>query len=327
MTWDVWRSPDERTRRAAARWFGRMQGPNAPSYQKAFEAWSADPRNKQAYDRLRQSWRDVGLLAGSPVAREARLRDVPAQRDFARWPAVLATAPVLLAAACLLISTGLNLSFDDAPSAVLRTSHGEIRSIALADGSHIILDAETRIGVWYGSRERRLRLIAGRARFDVAHEAKRPFIVDVATGRVIAHGTVFDVAIDGRKASVALLRGSIEVAPGPATAEEHARLLRPGQQVAFASAHVLPRSAQQSALALRWPDGVLEFTGTRLDDAVAAINKYNDVQLRISGASIAPLRVTGAFHGRDPAAFARAASAMFGLQMSVDRHGNLTLSR
>src|SRR3546814_4387812 len=96
------------------------------------------------------------------------------------------------------------------PVTELASKSGEIRTVALEDGSRVTLDTDTIVHVAYSPTERGLKLERGRARFDVSYDASRPFVVFAGGGSITAHGTVFDVAVVDRHVSVALLRGSIE---------------------------------------------------------------------------------------------------------------------
>jgi transmembrane sensor len=71
---------------------------------------------------------------------------------------------------------------------------------------------------------------------------------------------------------------------------------------------------------------MLSFDRTPLADAIAAINRYNSTRIVIAAPGIAGLRVTGAFHASDPAGFARAAAAMFGLATARAPDGSIILA-
>src|SRR3546814_19320188 len=74
---------------------------------------------------------------------------------------------------------------------VYRTVSGERRLITLEDGSKISLDARSEVRVRYSKDARRLELLGGQARFDVAHDSRRPFSVRARDPLVIATGTAF----------------------------------------------------------------------------------------------------------------------------------------
>jgi transmembrane sensor len=60
----------------------------------------------------------------------------------------------------------------------LATGVGEIREVALPDGSRMVLNSTSRVEVAY-TPERRLLVLAREAFFDVAHNPQRPFDVQV----------------------------------------------------------------------------------------------------------------------------------------------------
>src|SRR3546814_14166765 len=81
------------------------------------------------------------------------------------------------------------------PVTELASKSGEIRTVALEDGSRVTLDTDTILHIAYSPTERGLKLERGRARFDVSYDASRPFVVFAGGGSITAHGTVFDVAV------------------------------------------------------------------------------------------------------------------------------------
>jgi hypothetical protein len=117
--------------------------------------------------------RELALLHG---LEESLRRAAPARR---RW-ALLAVA----AAACLAV-----VLVRPAPPAV--PAPGALTAVALADGSRVAAEWEARLEV-IGPRE--VRLVAGRARFDVVH-GDAPFQVRTPRGTVVVVGTSFLVEI------------------------------------------------------------------------------------------------------------------------------------
>lgn len=70
---------------------------------------------------------------------------------------------------------------------------------------------------------------------------------------------------------------------------------------------------------------MLTFDKTRLADAVAALNRYNSTQIKLSP-HVSDLRVTGAFHANDPGGFARVIGEIFGLSQENTADGTIVLS-
>lgn len=317
---------EERVREQAADWFARLRAPDGERDRAAFEAWqAADPRHADAYARLVRRWDQTAFLATTSTGRNRQLHHVAKRVRLRRHGVAAAAAAALL----ILVPLGLRAVDATGPALVVAdyaSPAGELRRLALADGSRVTLDTGTRLHAAYDGRERRLELARGRARFDVAHEA-RPFVVEAAGTIVVAHGTVFDVGIDASGAvRVALLRGSVEVRRSTA-ARAPARWLAPGQAVAVAPGRTIGPAVPLKAAEAGWVSDMLSFQGTRLDEAVAAVNRAAPGKIRIVDPEIAALRVTGAFHASDARAFAEAVTAAFGLRLAEEADGELLIAR
>src|SRR3546814_14675503 len=59
----------------------------------------------------------------------------------------------------------------------ISTDHGEVRRIALEDGSVVMLNGNSAVQVRYQDDMRRVILRRGEASFEVAHNVQRPFVV------------------------------------------------------------------------------------------------------------------------------------------------------
>ena len=147
---------------------------------------------------------------------EARVGATRARRSF---PAAAIAALAVVA----LVATAFVLHRHGAPSAwdgaVLDSGQDQV-SVALGDGSHIDLMPASTVRVVEGSAHSvRLDLHKGSARFDVAHVADRTFSVKTGNVTVRVVGTRFSVsttkAPDGRRVTVAVERGVVEVESGP----------------------------------------------------------------------------------------------------------------
>jgi transmembrane sensor len=147
-------------REDAAMWFALMRGPEAETQRVEFETWlAADPAHRQAYSHISEVF-SLGKGLKPAV-------DVPDARRPARQPMLLArmmgspflmlllllvSVPMLIGltvAAMRAIGPGHPLIQADetgrAPvaEASLATSPGEVRAFRLADGSRLILDADS----------------------------------------------------------------------------------------------------------------------------------------------------------------------------------------
>lgn len=318
--------------RNAAEWFAVMRGPGADTERDAFEDWRSVPANAYAYARLEATWEESRFLAGSAVARGRDL--TRARRKMP--PAALLAAGValltLLSGGLLAGQMGWLAPAADRQAASTRAAASTIaagnavRTVGLSDGSRVTLDRGAALRDIGGDEARHFVLLRGRARFDVAHDPARPFLVDAAAGRVIAHGTVFEVGIEARAVRVVLLEGSVEVRGRDAakSAASRARFLSPGEQLVVAGGAVGAPSRANPALT-SWPGAMIGFDDSPLGEAVAAFNREGAARIRLGGPALAARRVSGSFRRDDPRGFADALAASLGLEVEAAADGSLVL--
>lgn len=311
----------------AGQWLARLQGDAAPDAERDFNAWlEADPVHRRAYDQVARDWRDSVMLADSEIGRTRKLGRAP---FLMRRSTHVGAASLGLAAVLGLVTVGLVRQdgpfalVSPAEAATYRTAIGEVRTIRLSDGSQVTLDTATLVRVTFTTGNRRVALERGRARFRVAPDSRRPFIVAVDGGEVVARDAVFDVSVTDRPARVAAIGGPVELRSVAPAAEAEPRTLEAGQQVAFGGS-LTPKPISRAEA--RWTSGMLGLDATPLGDAVVAINRYNGVQVRLADQRLAGLSVTGAFRARDPQEFARAVAAMFDLDVDRSNIAAITLA-
>ncbi|MDC7810153.1 FecR family protein [Sphingomonas koreensis] len=316
-----------RVRQEAADWFARLRAGASEAELAAFAAWRADTLNGDTYDRLARQWDQARFLANSNIGRG---RDLSRARAWHRTPAAriaaVAALLVLILGTSLLLRPALRPDAATAPVAYASKAEA-IRTVMLADGSRVTLDRNSAVRVAYDASARVIELLKGRARFDVAHDAARPFRVRADGGTVIAHGTVFDVELRPALVRVVLLRGSVEVRADSALVNGggQGHMLRPGQALIYAHGKVPSPPVAADPDDSLWSEAMLSFNATPLREAVARFNRRNDTRLVLGSDRIGDLRITGAFTADDPAGFAEAAAAMFQLDLRRQPDASLSL--
>jgi transmembrane sensor len=326
-------------REAAATWFATMRGPDAETRRGAFEAWLArDPLHREAYSRIAEIFSlGKGLAGPAPQAQPAIVASSGSSlsRGHARH-LLIAMVVLIMSLSSAAWVWDLPGSFLGAPSAPrpskmaglaivtaeFATRHGQIAKIRLADGSTLTLDTDSKIAVAFDQATRHLRLRSGRARFDVAHEA-RPFIVSAGTGSVIAHGTVFDVALrSGGVVAVRLLRGMIDVAvpiniSGTPLRRPLVERLSPGQQVVLAGRTLTAATPTSRPIDANWPTGELDCDRAQLATVAQAANRYGTVRIELAEPELGELRLSGTIRIDEPGRLADRLALLFDLR--VDR--------
>ena len=269
----------------------------------AFEAWMADPANEAAWDQVQAPWREVGEKATSPqlmalragALARARRQD---QRTSTPWFSRQIAAGL---AALLVLGGGAGSYWYATQPQVYRTTLGERRVIPLSDGSKVSLDSGSKIRIRYTKEARKLELLSGQARFDVAHDVQRPFSVTARNQTVVATGTAFNVDLLGPKVLVTLIEGHVVVLPARPTAHpKRAPVveLKAGQELI--SAPAAPPQVVQASLdrTTAWESGQLAFKDEPLGSVAERVSRYAAAPITVAP-DAANLRVSGVFKAGD----------------------------
>jgi transmembrane sensor len=166
-----------------------------------FKRWSGIP-----IDGSRDEDDSVVRLPTSGSGAELK-RDTPHRGPRRR-------AVVWSVAAMLILVTGLTaVLLIPSRGRSIQTDRGERREVALADGSVVQVDPETRLRVNYEQHSRRVFLDRGRALFHVAKNTERPFLVEANNTTVRAVGTAFAVERQHESIVVTVAEGKVAVFP------------------------------------------------------------------------------------------------------------------
>jgi transmembrane sensor len=314
-------SPEDQQRlQEAAEWRLRLASDPSLGSSPQYLQWCADPSNAKARAAVGQAWFSVGALDTAPEVLElrrqslARLRRAGGRRWHTRTVAAAAVALVIVAIGATALYLNLHLP------TYYKTDIGERRIVALPDGSRISMDSDTRIRVAYQKTTRSISLERGRSRFDVAHDASRPFTVKAGQQTVIAVGTSFDVERLQSTVLITLIQGQVLIkgaAAAPTTATtgqaDNPISLKAGEELVV-SLNVRPAIvAADPQVARAWEAGRLLFRDEPLGDAVARVNRYTAHPVEIDP-SIASIRISGVFNAGDVSSFVSAVTSYFPVQ-------------
>jgi len=284
-----WRYGDDARREDAAAWVVRLEaGDLGETEAVAFDDWlSASPQNAQAFDDA-LAISHAYAHAADEVGQLLADRRAPPRRVDRR--AVVGFGAVA-AAAALAVVVAPQFSGPGADSYV--TAKGERRTVQLADGSTIDLNGGTRLTVRFDRDGRHVNLAEGQAVFDVAHDARRPFLVAVGDRTVRVVGTQFDVRRLGGKVSVTVARGAVEVRPADGATGKAYRL-HPGQRLDHAEGEALTRVATaEPAEVLGWRSGRLVYRQQPLSEVIEDLNQQFATQIRIEDTALAAEPISG----------------------------------
>jgi transmembrane sensor len=294
-------SNEEARRETAAGWLVRLSAADLDAAELGdFDAWLAEPANAATYDNA------LAVTLELQAAAPAILRDLsskPVRRPAVGRRGWLIAGGMAAAAAVALAITPFSAM---APSTqAYATVKGEHRTVRLADGSTIDLNAGSTLSVSLGAHERRVTMGEGEAVFDVAHDTARPFLIAVGDRTVRVVGTRFDVRRRGGKVSVAVERGLVEVSPSDGAAGRGFRL-HPGQRLDHQEgAPDVRLSAVDPAQIEGWKAGRLIYRDAPLADVVADLNEQFAKPITLADPTLGAVPVSGVLVLDDQAAVIR----------------------
>lgn len=306
---DAAAADDRRLREAAERWM------------------DADPRHAVAFAEASLAWeascrvrvRDEALTANPDAVVRRRGEGGQVDRLITR------RAATGLLAASAVGGIGLGLSRHQGFWADRHhTGRGQQSETRLADGSSIALNTDTTLDVRLGAGQRTVRLIEGEAMFDIARDARRPFVVDLGDARIQVLGTRFNIRRGREQTELTVTRGlvavtdangrSVRVGAGETT------LIRPDLLATTAIGDQLIRQR------ISWQEGYIELNDEPLEQAIGEFNRYRDNPIIIADPRLASIVISGRFGVRESADFLTALENSFPIRVSNVPDGSVALS-
>ena len=187
-----------------------------------------------------------------------------------------------------------------------QTALGEQRSIALDDGSVIVLNTLSNVRVHYTDDQRRVALLAGEVLFDVAKDPDRPFVVDAGSMQLEVLGTRFNVYRQTEETVLTVVEGEVAVLNGDqtgavATLPDPPITATAGQQVIIenTSGVMTQEEIPEASPAIAWTERKLVFNAVPLIEVAEEFNRYNRRPLTIDDRGLANRPITGVFNAHD----------------------------
>ena len=261
-----------------------------------FKAWMKDPSHKASFEMLDGVWESLDIIPDieitAPDETNQNIGPLP-RRKF-----IFGSLGAVAASAFLFISVGLYAPVTENHYA---TKTGEVRTVALGDGSVVTLRAETSISTFISKNKRAVVIERGGAYFDVKRDEDRYFRVSAGGAEVSVLGTAFDVLKGPQNVTVSVNEGSVLVENAfEATDERSTRRqtvqLEAGQQVKADTQGSLSSVKEfEASDVLAWRNGRLSYKSARLEDVVADINRYRKIKIYIVDEALKDLRIMSSF--------------------------------
>lgn len=293
----------------AASWLARCGAGLSAAEAAEFARWrDADPRHAWAFEQVQATQHLLMRLPESPAA-AAMMAEVdalmkPRRTRVLRFPWIAAAG--LAAAACIAVMLWVAAPARDADHTTYSTATGARQSVALSDGSTLVLNGDSEVEVAFAAAERRVQLNRGETHFFVAKDPARPFLVSAGEVTIRAVGTAFNVRREAAAVEVLVTEGKVQVSRDSSSAaalsSPESVFLISGQRVLIdtlvAGIPALAATADESAPAgqsLTRSAPRLFFSNTPLSEVVARFNRYNELQIEIAEPELGRLAVGGNF--------------------------------
>lgn len=209
------------------------------------------------------------------------------------------------------------------------TGYQETRTVQLADGSEVTLDANTTIRVAIDTEENQPRQLwlEGEAYFNVAHlnDEKiadlpnlKKFVVHTDNFDIEVLGTVFNASSRASKSEVQLKEGSVKVASEKIA---QTQILEPGDQLALSEQdEAFQIKKMEKVVEPAWRENYFIFNDTPLLEVAQEIENYYGLEVDLADPLLAEKIFTARVSREDLQMLLEAIEASFGVR--VKREGD-----
>lgn len=180
------------------------------------------------------------------------------------------------------------------------TEKGGDYNLILADGTKVWLNQNSQLKypVEFNSKNRKV-FLKGEAFFEVAHNKKKPFFVNIKYSvDVKVLGTSFNIKADSSDDFIAttLVEGSVKLLKG----DKDLGNLKPGYQATIknnSDKPVIKKVDVENYIA--WKDGLFYFKDKRLADIMVSLNNWYDIKVEYITDDVKDIKFTGYFKTKE----------------------------
>ena len=247
----------------------------------------SNPENQKNYNQLKNLWVATGLNHPESIEipsfiypkSEVKLVSNTRYRSFLKYAAIFILAFALGSVNFYLI----NRNERDQLSAVYNTievPYGDRSQITLYDGTKVWLNSGTkfRYPVTFSSRTRDV-FVEGEAYFNVAKDAKHPFVVSAGSLKIKVLGTSFNVCAypEDNEFSATLDEGSINAVN---TTSGDGVKLNPGEQLILSrKTNGMKLRQVNTELYTSWKESLLKFENAPFEELLKKMERWYDVKI------------------------------------------------
>lgn len=275
-----------------------FKGETTPDEEKQILDWAeASPENYREYLQERKIWNALLVNYKQPVgsAEPTRVKS----RAFNLWKAISIAASIALLVT--LSWTFLNTA-DKKPEGLqsVLVPAGQRVQLVLEDGTKVWLNSNSSFTypTSFGSKTREVEL-NGEGFFEVAKDARKPFVVKTQKYDVKVLGTTFNVYAYDHETSTfetSLLSGSVNVLSKEN--KSNPIILKANEKVIEVNG-LLHKEAIDNLDRFRWKDGLICLDDVPFETLMEKFSLYYDIRIKIENPHVSDYRCTGKFRQSD----------------------------
>jgi transmembrane sensor len=276
------------------------------------ENWrSSAKENEEKLEDYRLIWRNAGKQENSfnPNA-EAALKKINQKLDYSESTAqdhktIRMVYNAVKVAAAVLLLIGLFIlfkTFNPKPAATFSevvTGKGEKKEVLLSDGSHVWLNALSKIKypAAFAQKERHV-ILDGEAYFEVAKNPKKPFVIETANSLTTVLGTCFNVRARKGEEKVVVTVAEGKVAFKGKSQASQVKLIAGEKGVLSLQTGSLVSESNSDPNFMAWKTGKLVFKNTALKDVAKTLSDYYGVKINIVHTDKSDIPFTSTFENQ-----------------------------
>jgi len=209
-------------------------------------------------------------------------------------------------AACIVLAFGIgrllsngtifNKEQQSIANKIIRTQPGQRKEITLPDGSKVILNAASELifPETFTTDDKRLVKLKGEALFDIAHDARKPFIIHTDSSFTQVLGTKFNLSAYSNDNKVVLSVERGKVLFGRVDSKDQV-ILKIGMQGTLAHHQKVSVKINNGDNTSNWINNVLEIHNESLAEVAKKLERWYGVTVKINSATLKETTITGTY--------------------------------
>lgn len=175
------------------------------------------------------------------------------------------------------------------------------RNLTLADGSHVILKAGSKLSVSRDfNQAKRIVELVGEAYFDIAHDKSKPFVIETGELKTTVLGTAFNIKAwpHDQQVNVSVTRGKVRID----NKDKLLAILTTSQSIEYQAKNNRVEKldlGEQAETTTKWFSNDLQFDHVTFLNIANTLSRRYGVDIRIENKQIADILLVSNFEGTE----------------------------